>query len=256
MINENLLSPANNNWRSSDFLQMNDAQLTRILAPIISLSEAFAFDLDGTLRDSERRYFEVFKSALSSQKLKFDYDQYIAGCIGKTIDEGERFVSMLHPSVEFDRFKSDWREHWDRRIFSDPIDFKEGAKECLAILKDRKIPIALVTSSERQEVEQMGRTDDFLSYFTVIITANDVVSKKPHPEPYLMAAEKLEVSPVRMITVEDSIDGRNSALAAGTSCIWIPDRPTLDSATDSELKFFQLSSMSILLPLLEQFLRD
>ncbi|MFP6639027.1 MAG: HAD-IA family hydrolase, partial [Myxococcota bacterium] len=49
---------------------------------------------------------------------------------------------------------------------------------------------------------------------------------KPHPEPYLLAAERLGVDPGRCVVVEDSERGLQAAVAAGMSCVAIPNQMT------------------------------
>ena len=59
----------------------------------------------------------------------------------------------------------------------------------------------------------MLRRTGILEYFGALVFGDDVVKFKPHPEPYLMAAAKLEAS--RPLVVEDSETGAASGRAAG-----------------------------------------
>jgi beta-phosphoglucomutase-like phosphatase (HAD superfamily) len=47
----------------------------------------------------------------------------------------------------------------------------------------------------------------------------DIQHKKPHPQIYLLAAQKLGVSPKESLVIEDSLDGILSAKAAGMRCV-------------------------------------
>jgi mannitol-1-/sugar-/sorbitol-6-phosphatase len=53
----------------------------------------------------------------------------------------------------------------------------------------------------------------------VLVTADDVQRGKPHPEPYLLAAERLGVAPERCVVVEDAPAGIDAARAAGMAVI-------------------------------------
>jgi beta-phosphoglucomutase-like phosphatase (HAD superfamily) len=57
--------------------------------------------------------------------------------------------------------------------------------------------------------------------FDVIVAGDDVLHGKPHPEPYLKAAELLGVKPEDCVAFEDSISGLKSAEAAGTRAVGI-----------------------------------
>jgi beta-phosphoglucomutase-like phosphatase (HAD superfamily) len=84
--------------------------------------------------------------------------------------------------------------------------------------------------------------------FDVIVAGDDVIHGKPHPEPYLKAAELLGVDPKDCVAFEDSISGLRSAEAAGTKAVGvrniveIPAQPgriiwtTLEGVGMSELK--------------------
>ncbi len=55
----------------------------------------------------------------------------------------------------------------------------------------------------------------------VLVTADDVVDGKPHPEPYLKGAEQLGFPPADCLVIEDAPAGIQAARAAGTRVIGI-----------------------------------
>ena len=57
--------------------------------------------------------------------------------------------------------------------------------------------------------------------FSTIITGEDIINEKPHPEPYLKTAEKLGVAPTNALVIEDSLNGVHSGKAAGCRVIAI-----------------------------------
>jgi beta-phosphoglucomutase-like phosphatase (HAD superfamily) len=84
--------------------------------------------------------------------------------------------------------------------------------------------------------------------FDVIVAGDDVRQGKPHPEPYLRAAELLGVKAEDCVAFEDSLTGLRSAEAAGTKAVGIkniaeipsqPGRilwPTLEGVKISDLR--------------------
>ena len=54
------------------------------------------------------------------------------------------------------------------------------------------------------------------------MTGDEVTRGKPHPEPYLLAAERLGVDPRHCVAIEDSPTGVRSALAAGCRVLGVP----------------------------------
>jgi beta-phosphoglucomutase-like phosphatase (HAD superfamily) len=51
------------------------------------------------------------------------------------------------------------------------------------------------------------------------VTGEAVLNKKPAPDIFLMAAEKLGVIPAECIVVEDAVNGLQAAKAAGMRCV-------------------------------------
>ncbi|WP_198663529.1 HAD-IA family hydrolase [Jiangella endophytica] len=55
----------------------------------------------------------------------------------------------------------------------------------------------------------------------VVVTADDVLRGKPHPEPYLLGAQRLGVEPTRCVVIEDAPSGITAARAAGMAVVGI-----------------------------------
>lgn len=75
--------------------------------------------------------------------------------------------------------------------------------------------LALTTSSIRLNQEIAFRKFKLEPFFEAIVTAEDIVFPKPHPQPYLTTAERLAIEPNACLVVEDSLHGVRSALDAG-----------------------------------------
>lgn len=56
-----------------------------------------------------------------------------------------------------------------------------------------------------------------------MVTRQDVVEGKPHPEPYLHASKLLGFEPSDVLALEDSYAGVSSAHAAGCMTVMVPD---------------------------------
>ncbi|MDZ7318457.1 MAG: HAD family phosphatase [candidate division KSB1 bacterium] len=93
-----------------------------------------------------------------------------------------------------------------------------AARRLIDYLKENAIKIALVTGALRQNVETVTGKE-FLTQFDVIIAGNDVARTKPHPDPYLAAAEKLHVPPSNCLVIENAPLGIRAAKEAGMFCV-------------------------------------
>lgn len=78
-----------------------------------------------------------------------------------------------------------------------------------------KLQTALVTSSSSQTVRKVDAVLHFTQLFDLVITADDTVTHKPNPEPYLLALERTKADEERTIVIEDSTYGVIAGKAAG-----------------------------------------
>ena len=98
-----------------------------------------------------------------------------------------------------------------------------GAVALLDHLRDLSIPMALATSTRRPttELKLVGAGLD--SYFCPMICGEETPRGKPHPDPYLAAADVLHLAPAQCWALEDSENGVRAALSAGCVVFQIPD---------------------------------
>jgi HAD superfamily hydrolase (TIGR01509 family) len=90
-----------------------------------------------------------------------------------------------------------------------------GVREFTRRLNDESISLALNTSSPAIEVEEILSAFGIIDHFGIILTEEDVVNHKPHPEGYQLAARQLGIDPKYCVGFEDSIPGLISLRAAG-----------------------------------------
>jgi HAD superfamily hydrolase (TIGR01509 family) len=104
---------------------------------------------------------------------------------------------------------------------ADDPPWQPGALELLRALGAEGVPCALVTMSWRRLA---GAVVDLLpaGTFAAVIAGDEVARGKPHPDPYLAAAQRLDVDPGSCIAIEDSPTGARSAQAAGCFVVGVP----------------------------------
>jgi len=98
--------------------------------------------------------------------------------------------------------------------------------ETLDALDAAAIPRGVVTSGTRPYAERILKAIGVLDRMAFLITPEDVQQGKPHPEPYLLAAERHGVAPAAMLVLEDSHNGSRAGVAAGAYTVAVPSRHT------------------------------
>ena len=80
--------------------------------------------------------------------------------------------------------------------------------------------LAVASAADRMKVEGNLREIGVpATTFDAVITGSDVARKKPHPDGFLLAAQRLGIDPARCLVVEDAINGVQAARAAGSACL-------------------------------------
>lgn len=176
--------------------------------------DAVLFDFDGVLADSEPLHCACWAEVLKPLGISLSWQQYSKHCIGIPDAEAARYFCTLHePPLDFDQVWSLYpakRALFATRVVQDPpVD--PGIPPLLQSLTGYRL--AVVTATERAQVEPALSAAGILSYFQLVIGAEDVKETKPAPDPYLLAIRRLGI--VNGLAVEDSDTGQASARAAG-----------------------------------------
>lgn len=189
--------------------------------------KAVVFDLDGTLIDSER----LVKAAYFAQCEVFGVaflDEQFLSLVGLHREANDaRLLELFGADFPLPRFYEAITAHIGEGV----AELKPGAAELIGLVAGRGLPVGLATSSGPGWVERHFSAHDLYSGFGAIVTRDDVVNRKPHPEPYLKAAGLLGVAPEDVLAIEDSPTGIRSASAAGMMAVLAPDLISPDEET-------------------------
>lgn len=176
---------------------------------------AVLFDWDGTLVDSAERTFRCYVRVFSAYGIDYDHAAF---CRTYSPDWYHTYREVGLP-----------REHWpaaDARWIScyqsEPSHLLPGAGEALARLAQAGLEQGLVSSGDgtrvRREIEALGLG----RFFRAVVCGGETERRKPHPEPLLVALERLSLRPTEAAYVGDSPEDIAMAKAAGAFAVGIP----------------------------------
>jgi HAD superfamily hydrolase (TIGR01509 family) len=107
------------------------------------------------------------------------------------------------------------------------VPFRPGAVELLRDLRAAGVKTGLVTMSYRHMALSILDLIGFPA-FDVVVAGDEVTRPKPFPEPYLQAADALDVDIADAVAIEDSPNGLRSAIASGAVALGVPNILPLD----------------------------
>lgn len=95
-----------------------------------------------------------------------------------------------------------------------------GVHEFIETCKSRGIKVSVASSADWRKVRgNLAEIDLPLERFDAVVAGEDVVHKKPAPDIFLLAAERLQLDPKDCLVVEDAVTGVAAAKAAGSRCL-------------------------------------
>ncbi|MGY0395145.1 HAD family hydrolase [Fusobacterium sp. SYSU M8A802] len=181
------------------------------------------FDMDGVILDSERvanlAWFQVsekYDLGLNIEKLKEIKGgtavrtlEVLSKQVGKTLAEK---IMEEKKEIQMSIIKKE-----------NGIKLKEGVVELLKYIKEKGLKCIVATSTTKERAEKQLKETGVYSYFDNLVYGDEIKNGKPDPEIFLKACEKIGVSPIEAVVIEDSVLGATAANRAGIKCFVVED---------------------------------
>ena len=199
------------------------------------MSKGAIFDADGTLLDSMPIWEDAAARFLAGLGIEAEPD------LGDTmfrlsLDEGAAYLKKTY--LAGDHGRSMTEEEIKEGVLGVIRDFyvhqvqpKAGARRFLEELAARKVPMYIATSSNREHIRAALERLGLLHFFDGMITCEEAGASKRQPRIFLLAAERMGLSPEDIFVFEDVIHAIRSAGSAGFVTVGVYDAA---SAADNE----------------------
>ncbi|MDT3403411.1 HAD family hydrolase [Mucilaginibacter terrae] len=204
---------------------------------MIQKPQALIFDMNGTMiNDMEyhtQAWQRIFNEELGGN---FTWDEVKSHMYGKNPEVLERVFGP-------DRFTEDEKTELsfakEKRYQQDylpQLALLPGLAEFLEQAYQFNIPMAVASAAIPFNIDFVLDNLNIGHYFKAIVSADDVVLSKPHPETFLKAAQQLHVDPINCLVFEDVPKGAEAALNAGMKAVVL-------TTTHEEYEFKHLSNI-------------
>ncbi|WP_052319134.1 HAD family hydrolase [Vibrio sinaloensis] len=206
--------------------------------------QAFLFDMDGTLVNSEPLKGLALAKACADYGSEVDFNIY-KQVMGESwpVVTGH-FFQHAGISPDLAEFNTHFRAHYEALLASE-LELNHGALTYLQYLKKQGKTCAVVSSAATWMVDNILRALDLDELFDVVITQEHVSKHKPDPEAYLLALSLLDLPTEAAVIFEDSHAGVSAGVAAGCDVVAI--HHSFNGNNDLSQSIKQISSYQELL---------
>jgi beta-phosphoglucomutase len=190
--------------------------MTTQAAPLLA---GVIFDVDGVLVDSEPFIRDAAIRMLAENGVAAAPDDFLP-FIGTGEDRFLGGVARKYGlALEMNSAKARLYEIYFE-IIKGALRAHPGVREFIAHCRERNLKLALATSADRVKLDaNLSEIALPMSTFDACVTGTEIERKKPAPDLFLAAAEKLQLPPQRCLVVEDAPSGIAAAKAAGARCL-------------------------------------
>lgn len=203
--------------------------------------DALVFDVDGTLADTEELHRQAFNEAFFACGVDWRWGPALYADLLQITGGKERIAEYISrrqmPAVERGRLlRLIPQMHAAKtRIYRELVALghlrpRSGVVRLMKQARAAGVRLAIASTTSPENVESLLSASfgkDALRWFSAIATGDVVPKKKPAPDIYNLALEKLGIFPERAIAFEDSAIGVRSAKAAGLFTIATPSLWTI-----------------------------
>lgn len=189
--------------------------------------------MDGTLVDTERYWMAAEEELVEAFDGTWTHDDALA-LVGSGLWEAAAVFQSKGVDLDADTIIARLTERVREQLAEHGVPWRPGARELLEALREASVPTALVTMSIRSMADDIIDAIPFAA-FDAVVTGDSVDHAKPHPQPYLLAAEQLGVDIAECVAFEDSPTGLASAHTAGAIAVGVPNILSLDDSPSTAI---------------------
>lgn len=182
--------------------------------------QAVIFDLDGVISDTQCIHAAVEEEILKEYGINIPADELTRRFAGVTQKEmfGVIFSEHGRNNIDIENAVLKKRERMMQAVKGN-VKEVPGTRDFIEFLFKNKFPLAVASASRLVFIEMVLSELGLSDKFSAIASAQEVERGKPDPAVFLLAAERLSVSPKKCLVIEDGLSGMIAARAAGMKCV-------------------------------------
>lgn len=214
-------------------------------------SYGLIFDVDGVLADSEavnaEASIKVFADLFGVRGVqRKDFNAGLGRGAAEYIKAAARVHGLRLTEQQVNAAVKVRRENFLTTLKQKPLSPFPGVLQLInAALARDDFRLAIATSSAREKSEAVLQSAGIPYRRMAYITGNEVRNKKPHPELFLLAAERINLSARDCLVIEDAPDGIRAAHAAACKCLAVTNSTSAEMLSEADLVVSSLAEVSL-----------
>jgi HAD superfamily hydrolase (TIGR01509 family) len=205
---------------------------------------AVIFDWDGVVVDSSAHHERSWEILAEQRGLSLPADHFKRG-FGKKNNIIIPDLGWATETVAVDALAREKEEIYRGLVRRHGIEPLPGVRALLQSLLDADTPTAIGSSTERANLDLLLDLMDLRKFFRAIASGDDVLHGKPDPGIFLLAAERLEVTPPQCVVIEDAHVGIEAARRAGMAVLAVATTEPLADLTRADLAIPDLTQTNV-----------
>jgi len=183
--------------------------------------DAFIFDLDGTLVDTELLWAEAMNTYLADHGCECSRDALLHIVFGRSWIDIYHDITQRFPHLATtpSRIMAEGLRTYYLRLRQQSEDVIIHSSATLLKRLARQRPVIIVSGSPKADVEDAVRLIHAVNSVKFVLGAEDYAPGKPSPAGFLLGAQRLGVPPANCLVFEDSHAGVSAAKTAGMWCV-------------------------------------
>ena len=182
---------------------------------------AVLWDLDGTLIDSRAHHWRAWRETMEAESIRLTEAQFDASFGRRNEEILSGWLGADADDARVERVGEAKEVRYRELVRACGVSVLPGAAGWVRRLRTAEWRQAIASSAPRANIEVILSGLAFGEAFDAWVSAEDVTEGKPDPEVFVVAAERLGVTPERCVVVEDAAAGIEAARRAGMSCIGV-----------------------------------
>jgi len=198
------------------------------------------FDIDGVIADTEavnaRVSIKVFADLFNIDVVREDFEAGLGRGAEEYVKAGARAHGIELTEEQVQKATQLRQKYFLKSLSEEPLPPFPGVMELMNEAMQREdFRVAIATSGTLEKSRAVLNAVGVPYQKMVYVNGNDVKHKKPDPELFLTAAERIGIEPEHCVVIEDAPNGVQAAKAAGTKCIAVTNSTVAENLSQADL---------------------